>query len=344
MATLRTVGGLVILAFLAGCGNNMSPYRQENHGTFEEEFAPHEGVHGWWYITGYASDVEDPSRLYAFQYTQLCVNEIPLVPVYSLQLNLTDMTTGQDLFEGSIRPGDTTVYAGGQEVAFGTSSRLTRTADGMDFFGQLDGAEMNLHFDLGKGAVWHGDNGVLVMGTPEDPVQRTVYYSYTNMPTTGQISIVNEAGETVNVQVKGKAWLDRQWGPYRLTDTQSFWEWFSLRFFDEEEVMLFAFPQHDYYDGTYVRADGGSERLQSYTYDPTDYVEKDGTCYSFGWDLVLPGVKEKHYRIEPMLDDQHQFHWNYFELMARVVNDDDELVGYAFVELLPGLRDGECGP
>jgi predicted secreted hydrolase len=339
-----SIVGLLTLALVAGCPNVTIPYREEDHGSFEDEFAPHENAHGWWYITGYATDVNDPTRLYAFQFTQIYVNDIPLIPdVYALQLNFADMNTGEDLFRGSISLSGPGAYANDQEVVFQTESCLTRTAEGMDFFGNLDGAEMDLHFDFGKGGVWHGDDGVLVMGTPDDPDQRTVYYSYTNMPTTGRISVLNEAGETVNVQVEGKAWLDRQWGPYRLTDTQSFWEWFSLRFFDDDEVMLFAFPQHAYQDGTYVRADGSSQRLLDYTYTPTDYVEKDGKCYSFGWDLTLPGVKEQHYRVEPMLDDRHQYHWNYFELMARILNDNNDLVGYAFVELLPGLREGMCG-
>jgi len=44
-----------------------------------------------------------------------------------------------------------------------------------------------------------------------------------------------------------------------------------------------------------------------------------------------------------MLDEQRQHLRNYFELMARIPNNDNELVGYAFVESLPGPRDGMCG-
>jgi len=342
---LRGILCLLVLMFVCGCPTVTIPYAEEDHGTFEDEFAPHANIHGWWYITGYANDVADPSRLFSFQFTQFYVNDFPIVPdMYALQLSLTDMTTGQDLFQGRVSLSGPAVYANASEVVFAPNSRLTRTGDGLDLYGKLNDAEMNLHFGFGKGAVWHGDNGVLVMGLPDDPIQRTVYYSYTNMPTTGQVTFTDEAGEPQTLQVEGKAWFDRQWGPYRMTHPGSFWEWFSLRFFDNEEIMLFAFPQHGYQDGTYVLADGSSQWLLDYTYTPTGYAEHDGNCYSFGWDLTMPGIKEGHYRIEPMLDDQHMYRWNYYELMARILNDSDELVGYAFIELLPELREGMCEP
>ena len=67
--------------------------------------------------------------------------------------------------------------------------------------------------DVGKGAFWHGDEGVLVMGNESDPKQRTVYYSYTNMPTKGELTI---KGSEKPLNVRGKTWFDRQWGPYDI--------------------------------------------------------------------------------------------------------------------------------
>lgn len=37
-----------------------------------------------------------------------------------------------------------------------------------------------------------------------------------------------------------------------------------------------------------------------------------------------------------------QFHLDYFELLAKIINDSNEIVGYAFVELLPDIRRGKC--
>ena len=74
--------------------------------------------------------------------------------------------------------------------------------------------EVNLNLNLGKGAFWHGDNGVLVMGLPDDPLQRTVYYSYTNMPTSGSIKFIDDSCHRQEFAVTGKSWFDRQWGPF----------------------------------------------------------------------------------------------------------------------------------
>ena len=135
------------------------------------------------------------------------------------------------------------------------------------------------------------------------------------MPTTGKVSYVNEFGKTVTLQVEGKSWLDRQWGPALMP-----WEWFSLRFFDNEEVMLFAFPNTNYQDATYI---------------------------DVGWDLHMPGIKEEHYQIVPFLENQYNpvgfkaFSWQpansygYFEVMCKIINDDGTVVGYAFAEILP---------
>jgi predicted secreted hydrolase len=198
--------------------------------------------------------------------------------------------------------------------------------------------EFSLQLDLNKnkGAFWHADNGVLVMGLPEDPQQRTVYYSYPNMPTTGEVVLNNTVSEKIKLKVTGRSWCDHQWGSFRLLDPASHWEWFSLRFFDDEEIMLFAFPQHPYYDGTYIDRQGNRQLLRNYQYDPRELIDVDGFTFSKGWDLEVPGIKEERYEIRPLMDGQ--LNLAYFELMAEIINPKNERVGYCFAELLPGVR------
>ena len=181
------------------------------------------------------------------------------------------------------------------------------------------------------------DEGVLVMGLPKDPKQRTVYYSYPNMPTSGQVVIREAAGQQETVlQVQGKSWFDRQWGPYSLIDPATHWEWFSLRFFDDEEVMLFAFPQHPYYDGTFFTREGKRILTRNYQYTPLGFTEAGGLIFSEGWELTLPGIKEEKYTINPLM--KGQLNLAYYELLAEILNENKEKVGYCFVELLPGVR------
>lgn len=311
------------------------PYREADHGDFDAEWPPHSKVSGWWYITGYLNDVEQPKRLYSYQYTLLRAR-LYGVTVTVLQLAFTDFQSSRHFFKQRFRLRERPIFSELPHLNFAPLAYLRKDSDGVALNAHADEFSLDLNLDYGKGAFWHGDNGVLVMGVPEDPQQRTVYYSYPNMPTEGEVMLSNSDGRAKRIRVVGKSWLDRQWGPYRITDPATHWEWFSLRFFDDEEVMLFAFPQHPYYDGTYIDRQGKRHRVRDYRYSHKELVEVDGFVFSKGWELFLPGIKEEHYQIVPLMEGQMNL--AYFELLAEVLNSDDERVGYCFVELLPGVR------
>ena len=74
-------------------------------------------------------------------------------------------------------------------------AHLKREADRMLLTVRTEDFDLDLALDKGKGATWHADDGVLVMGGAEDPRRRTVYYSYTNMPTSGQVTLRDAQGE-----------------------------------------------------------------------------------------------------------------------------------------------------
>jgi len=40
------------------------PYREIDHGNFDEEWLPHYGANDWWYVTGYLSDIKNPESLF----------------------------------------------------------------------------------------------------------------------------------------------------------------------------------------------------------------------------------------------------------------------------------------
>jgi predicted secreted hydrolase len=311
------------------------PYRQETHGSFDEEWGSHRGVNDWWYVTGYLRETECPDRLYSYQFTVFNPRHFRKL-FYVLNLAFTDMQTGEHLFQYKIRlPGRQTGIHGG-DVKFLPLAELQKGADGMRLTGQIKGTEFNLRLGLGKGAFWHGDNGVVVIGLPENLQQRAVYYSYTNLPTSGSIKFTDKAGNRRECHVTGKSWFDRQWGPFHLFHVVSFWEWFSLRFFDDEEVMLFAFPQHSYYDGTFIDVYGHTWRIRDYHFTYHTLKQQGKLQFPYGWDIELPGIKKERYRILPINDGQYNL--IYYEILARVLDMDGNEVGYCFVELLPGTR------
>ena len=311
------------------------PYRETDHGDFNAEWLPHRKVSGWWYVTGYLNDSAHQGNLYSYQYTMLRAR-IYGITLTVLQLAFTDFQTGKHYFKQRFSFHQRKFFTEENCIQFPPFAHLQRGAENISLNVNTDDFSLNLNLNYGKGAFWHGDDGVLIMGKPDNLIQRTVYYSYTNMPTTGKVVLQNSAGGKRTLEVTGKSWFDRQWGPYQLVDPDTHWEWFSLRFFDDEEVMLFAFPQHPYYDGTYIDKAGNRQLVRNYNYTITELVEVDGFVFSKGWDLVLPGIKEERYKIHPIMDGQMNL--AYYELLAEIINPSDKRVGYCFVELLPGVR------
>jgi predicted secreted hydrolase len=311
------------------------PYRQENHKDFDAEWAVHRKASGWWYITGYFSDDSSPEKLYSYQFTVIKPRIYGFSP-WILQLALTDVAKRRHRFTQRMVLHNREVYVSGDTVQYLSQARLVREADHMMLVAHSESFELILELGKGKGAFWHGDNGVLVMGGAEDLRRRTVYYSYTNMPTKGTVTIHDPQEASRIMQVSGKSWFDRQWGPYALTRAETHWEWFSLRFFDDEEVMLFAFPQCSYYDGTYISRNGQRHLVRNYTITPKGFTQAAGLTFSMGWELLMPGFKEEKYEIRPLVDGQ--LNLAYFELIAGIYNSQGKQVGLCMVEPLPGAR------
>jgi len=308
------------------------PYDPDRLESFEREWLCHKGVSEWWYATGYFHD--ESGRLFSFQYT-LVRARVYGVRMYMLMLALTDIETGRHAFVQ--QPAFTTkgIDIGGKAIRFRDLTVLTKENDGIRITARAADFAYDLFLGYGKGAFWHCDNGKLQMGIP-DKKATTLYYSYTNMPLSGTITL-----DGATHSVEGKAWFDKQGGTYPIAKPACMWEWFSLRFFDDEEMMLFSFPQSDYADGTYIRADGTRERLNRYTVAPTKFTTAGGFQFSCEWEVTLPGLKDGHYQIRPLTDGQ--LNLIYFELLAGIYTDSGELAGYCMVELLPGAYNKKIG-
>jgi predicted secreted hydrolase len=301
-------------------------YQGFNHGDFEEEWCCHKKASEWWYATGYLTDKGE--ELYSYQFT-LVKPRIFRIEPYIVMLALTDFKTRRHYYSQKTALSSRGIVIDEESVSFGKVAQLVKGTSAMALKVRHKDFSLDLQLGHGKGAFWHGDNGVLRMGL-DGPEETTVYYSYTNMPTTG-IMILNGEKKTVN----GKSWFDKQGGTYHLLNRKTHWEWFSLRFFDDEEVMLFTFPQSDYQDGTYVSKDGIASRLVDYEVKPLDFVTADGNTYSSGWTLSAPGLKEEEYTITPLM--KGQVNLGYYEQLAWVYNKNGDRAGLCFAELLPGV-------
>ena len=302
-------------------------YSGARHGSFDDEWGIHKNCSEWWYATGYFHDISE--KLYSYQITLLRIKLLFLRP-YVVMLALTDFDNKKHYYYQDITLSDKKAAIDEAGVRFGNAVIVKKSMEHMRLSAWREDFGFDLTLDYGKGAVWHCDNGLLRMGINK-PQHTTVYYSYTNMPTNGAI-MLNGESKTVT----GKSWFDKQGGTYDIKNRQCMWEWFSLRFFDDEEIMLFSFPQSDYQDGTYIRADGSYQRLTGYTITPERFVYPDGkTKYSAQWNIFLRGIKDERYTVTPIMEGQ--MNMGYYELLADINNAEGRRVGLCFAELLPGV-------
>lgn len=302
-------------------------YLYENHGDFDREWLPHRKISEWWYATGVLKT--DQGSRYSYQFT-IVRPFIKFFYFHCLMLALTNLETGEHHYFQFPKIFGSGINLGADEVSFSDKAVLLKKGSGLTLKVKVDFFELDLELDYDKGAFWHCDNGILQMGL-DAKNEQTTYFSYTNMPTTGSITA---AGKTM--PVKGKSWFDKQGGPYSLMNRETHWEWFSLRFHDNEEIMLFSFPQtNNYHDGTYITASGKSQRLQDYDLKATKFLESNGMKFSCEWTLFMPDIKDEKYQIKPLVDGQ--INLAYFELLAGIYDESGKEVGLCFVELLPGV-------
>ena len=297
------------------------------HEMMADEFLCHKHGSEWWYCTGFLN--AETGELFSFQFT------LARVRIYGMQFHIlmtavTDFATRKHyyaqypVFFGK----DVTLTA--EKVALGKQAEIGFHGKELALSMNDKDYSLSLTMEPVKSPVWHAEDGVLKMGV-DDPKERTYYWSYTNLNASGKLILQGK-----EYRVTGKAWFDKQGGKYTLTSRWTNWEWFSLRFFDGEEVMLFSFPQDNYQDGTYIEHSGSYRRLNEYSITTLGFTEASGKKFSFGWKVELPDVKDVHYDIVPKIDGQLNLF--YYELVADIKDKDGNNVGYCFVELLPGVH------
>ena len=326
----RLIQIIIITLIVASCSstNNiqMTDYPGHNHGSVEEEWLIHKRAPGWWYVTGILTDTE--GKLYSYQLTILRAKSSVLYP-YMLHLALTDFEKEKHYFSQEFQLSSKGIVVNDSTVQYSNYASIVKRSDGMYVTGLTNDFEFDLKLEYGKDPAWHCDDGYLIMGPPNSKGS-TIYYSYTNMPTTGKVVLNGK-----EIKAKGKSWFDRQSGPYKMAASRNHWEWFSLRFDDDEEVMLFSFPQSKNQDGTYIPRDGQYQRLNNYTIETTDTVIINGLKYSSGWELTMPNIKDEKYSIVPIM--KGQINGLYIEQLSKIVDKDKRQVGFCIVELLPGV-------
>lgn len=206
---------------------------------------------------------------------------------------------------------------------------------------QLYASQDDLTLDLilvdNKGPILQGDQGYSQKGP--DPGQASYYYSLTRLETNGTIR-----AKSRTLAVTGTSWMDHEYSTSALAQDQIGWDWFSIQFDNDHELMVYQIRKSDgsidpFSSGTYIVQDGSITPISQadFSIRITDSwtSSRTNTEYPAGWELSIPSLELKLI-VRPLLQDQ-EFNgsYSYWEGAVEVkgILKGSSIRGYGYVEL-----------
>lgn len=319
--------------------------------TFPQDHGPHPGFRNeWWYLTGNLETAEGRRFGYQVTFFYAAVPASAETPagqtessawhserVWMAHVALTDVEGGEHYpLERFSRenPG----LAGATLAPFRVwLEGWQLRGSGDDFPWQLDieDAQVGLHLSLAalKPPVLQGENG-LSRKSPE-PGNASWYYSLPRLDTLGTVRV---GGETFTIN--GLSWLDREWSTSALAADQSGWDWFSLQFDDNNELVYYQLRMdtgavHPNSQGNWTDASAqqtliAPDQIELEELEP--WTSSTGVVYTTAWRMRYAG---KDWRIEAVLDDQWMnLSIPYWEGAVDVLNSDGTRAGRGYLEMV----------
>ena len=250
----------------------------------------------WWYFTAIARDTAGTP--YSVFFT-LFSSKGGLVPVAQVRNLKTGALVGhsEQLALGRVGSAALDVKAGGAGLRYQPSSNVwTFSASGLGF-----AVSMRQHPD--KPYALHGGG----TGTIRQSIAGIAhYYSATRMDASGTLRVGGRS-----LALAGQSWLDHQWGNFR-NDPRAFnWDWFSCRFDDRTELMLYQFrdratgrPLAAFRNGTFVPKGGPQIQVTNFSAEHTGRAyAAAGRRWPLDWTLRVPALRLTE-RVHAVLPDQ----------------------------------------
>ena len=150
-------------------------------------------------------------------------------------------------------------------------------------------------------------NGIDGLSRKSDrPEDATYYYSIPRLLVRGQVLRDGQP-----LEVRGRAWLDREWGSGGLGPRELGWDWFGLQLEDGSALMFYALRdkngERDVHSaGSWVAADGTARALSSAEVDiavTREWRSASGERYPAGWHFRVPALA-LDLTVRPVLADQ----------------------------------------
>jgi predicted secreted hydrolase len=307
----------VLLAALVWLATTFQPALPGYEYSFPRDHGTHDAYKTeWWYYTGHLR-ADDGTR-YGFELTffRVGVDRSPLAPSTSLSVRwelrnlslahfaITDIDgKAFRYYEKFNRSSPYTASAAeGRLDVFNEGWRATTLADGSWRIVAASGRDaIDLVLTSRKPPAIHGENGISVKAPGAGYASH--YYSMTRM----------EARGTVNgKRCRGQAWMDHEFGSAQLRENQRGWDWFSIQFDNDAELMLYQIRRNDgtpddTSSGSLITSDGDVIHLRRddmrITPASTWKSPRSGATYPMGWRVAVPkfGIDVT---LQPLLRDQ----------------------------------------
>ncbi|MEL7254988.1 MAG: lipocalin-like domain-containing protein [Pseudomonadota bacterium] len=133
--------------------------------------------------------------------------------------------------------------------------------------------------------IFQGDRGYSVKS---EEGQASYYYSQPFFAIDGTLTLPQG-----DIEVRGEAWLDREWSSQPLADNQTGWDWFSLSFDAGEKMMGFRLRQTDgahFTAGTWISPAGETEAFANgvFNAEPLATSEVADRTIPTSWRVTVP--------------------------------------------------------
>ena len=254
----------------------------------------------WWYFTGNLT-AED-GREFGFQLTffrqgtrrgEDAVTRFAVDDIKLAHFAVTDIGEGKFRYAQKVSRGafGEAGFSDGERIAWIDDWSLQLTGPGK-FRLEAKDAEFALALNLtsAKKPVFHGDNGVSQKSAGEGRASH--YYSLARLAAEGTLTLGGR-----EISVKGWSWFDQEWATNQLTENQTGWDWLSLQFEDNTELMLFQIRLKDggrdpFSHGTWIDAEGNATPVKNEDFELVPgrvwTSNETGGDYLVEWKLRIP--------------------------------------------------------
>ena len=302
----------------------------------------------WWYFTGNLTAAD--GQEFGFQLTffrqgvrrgdqattRFAVDDIKLAHFAVTDIGRPKFRFAQKVSRGSF--GDAG-FSDGDRIAWIDDWTLRFTGPGK-FRLEARDADFALALDLSsaKEPVFHGENGVSQKSAGEGRASH--YYSYTRLAAEGTVTLDGR-----EIPVTGWSWFDQEWATNQLTENQTGWDWLSLQFEDNTELMLFQIRlkgggRDPFSHGTWIDAEGNATPVKNEDFELVPgrlwRSQETGGDYPVEWKLRIPKL-DVELEVSAAMDGQELVlrPISYWEgsVRARGTRNGQEMRGRGYLEM-----------